>query len=155
MITNYYFTADNKIQYMNGALFAPLAKLVGVDLSGNLCINESFNSDKIMMLADEVTKQCGTINEATMEHFISSWKIEASKNEQELIACSSRSESELKDVMMRTINEKLGYMIQQQKSLLGNFYKEDQATKRANEKLNNAELKIVELRKRLENSKMQ
>lgn len=123
MITNYYFTADNKIQYMNGALFAPLAKLVGVDLSGNLCINESFNSDKIMMLADEVTKQCGTINEATMEHFISSWKIEASKNEQELKACSSRSESGLKDVMMRTINEKLEDLILQQKSLLENFYK--------------------------------
>lgn len=140
---------------MNGALFAPLTNLVGVDLTGNLCINESFNPDKIMMLADEVTKQCGTISESTMEHFISSWKNEASKNELELIACSSRSESELKDVMMKNINEKLEDLILQQKSLLENFYKEDQAIKRANEKLNNAELEIVELRKRLENSKKQ
>lgn len=155
MLTKYIFTADNKIQYMNGALFAPLAKLVGVDLLSNLCINESFNTDKIMMLADEVTKQCGTISETTMEHFISSWKSEASKNEQELIACSSRSESELKDVMMKTIKKKLEDLILQQKILLENFYKEDQAIKRANEKLNTAELEIIELRKRLEDSKKQ
>lgn len=157
---DFVLPADNKIKYMNGALFASLTNLISADLAGNLCISEHFGPDEIMTLSDEVTKKCGTISEATMEHFINDWKHEAESKQHELDRCMTRSKTEFKDAAIKMIFEKLAELSSQQKQqqlLLENFQKDvrskEQNLQIAQEKLKVAEREISELRKKLDLNK--
>lgn len=146
---------------MNGALFASSPNLEIVDLAGNICIDQNFIADKIMILSDEITKHCGTINEELMDHFISEWRQVALKSDNELKSCLNRSEAQSRDASTAAIFEKLENIHKnqehQQKSfekiyekLVSEVYKElmnkEVKLQTANERLKNAEIEIWQLR---------
>lgn len=147
----------NHIKYMNGALFAHSPNIRLVNLHGNVCIDEKFNDDSIIVLSDEVTKQCGTIDEPLLVHFIDQCSKRALKSESELSACKSVSERTSKESTLTNIHEKLVNLTNSQllqKKILEKFVQDEKhkelQIKSANEKLQKAEAEIMELKKQLE-----
>lgn len=54
------YLAGNKLKFMNGELFMDLKYLTYVHLTGNICIDESFDSkDKVKRLPQVITTNCG------------------------------------------------------------------------------------------------
>lgn len=151
------FLAKNKIKYMNGALFANSPNLRLATLNGNICIDEVFDHDRIVMLSDEVSKQCGSIDEHLMEHFIGQCKKDALRVETELNSCTSIAEPTSREDSMKHVLEKLQSLLSSQerhKEVLQKFIEDesnkDLQIKTANEKLQKAENEILELKKQIE-----
>lgn len=142
---------------MNGALFTRLANLQLVDLTGNSCINENFKENHIVILADEATKQCGTLKESDMEQFITEWRNSALASQKGLSHCLTQTEIESKDTTIRRIHEKLESLMEyqsRQQTLLENFHKDErikeQNLQETNEKLIKAEFEMENMRKQNE-----
>lgn len=136
---------------MNGALFVHSPNLRFVNLLGNICISESFNHDRIVALSDEVTKQCATIDEPLLQHFISKCRNKADNELSRPISLAAPDDATLKRIHDRL--EALTNSQLLQKEILQKFI-QDEKTKDvqiqvANEKLQQAENEISQLKKQI------
>ena len=145
---------------MDGALFAHSPNLLLVNLRGNICINESFDHNRIVVLSDNISKKCGTIDEHLLKHFLDQCRNEALKPENDLSSCKSIPETTSEGNTLKNLFDRLEVLTHgqtTQNELLRKFIQDeknkDTQIQTTNEKLQNAENEIMQLKKQIEDSK--